>query len=108
MNRLFWNDGQVQPAWYPNFPEDFGDDYFKMYEAEEKVEVVDKWTGKYLKTIWRQKFGADNHAFDTRVYNKGALEIFADDICRHELGFRSLDWAAFWAYAKQTRAFYTE
>lgn len=108
MNRLFWNDGQVQPAWYPNFPEDFGDDYFKMYEAEEKVEVVDKWTGKYLKTIWRQKFGADNHAFDTRVYNKGALEIFADDICRHELGMKFLDWQMFWTYAKQTRAFYTE
>lgn len=108
MNRLFWNDGQLQPAWYPNFPEDFGDDYFKMYEAEEKVEVVDKITGKYVKTIWRQKFGADNHAFDTRVYNKAALEIFADDICRNDLGFKSLDWAAFWQYARATRAFYGE
>lgn len=108
MNRLFWNDGQLQPAWYPNYPEDFGDDYFKMYEAEEKVEVVDKATGRYLKTIWRQKFGAANHGFDTRVYNKGALEIFADDICRNDLGFHSLDWAAFWSYAKATKAFYSE
>lgn len=108
MNRLMWNDGQLQPAWYPNFPEDFGDDYFKMYEAEEKVEVVDKWTGKYVKTIWRAKFGAANHAFDTRVYNKAALEIFADDICRHELGLKWLDWRAFWNYAKLTQAFYRE
>lgn len=107
MNRLFWNDGQLQPAWYPNFPEDFGDDYFKMYEAEEKVEIFDKW-GNYQKTIWRQKFGAANHAFDTRVYNKAALEIFADDICRHELGLTCLDWSAFWRYAKLTQAFYRE
>lgn len=107
MNRLFWNDNQTQPAWYPNYPEDFGDDYFKMYEAEEKVDLVDK-NGRYVKTIWRQKFGAANHAFDTRVYNKAALEIFADDICRHELGLKYLDWGYFWAYAKQTRAFYSQ
>lgn len=107
MNRLFWNDGQLQPNWYPNFPEDFGDDYFKMYEAEEKVDLLDK-NGRYVKTIWRQKFGAANHGFDTRVYNKAALEIFADDICRHDLGLKRLDWQSFWAYARQTRAFYRE
>ncbi len=108
MNRLFWNDGQLQPAWYPNFPEDFGDDYFKMYEAEEKIDIIDKATRKYVKTIWRQKFGADNHAFDTRVYNKGALEIFADDICRQELRCGALDWNAFWRYAKDFKAFYRD
>lgn len=105
MNRLFWNDNELQPAWYPNYPEDFGDDYFKMYEAEEKVDLVDS-NGRYVKTIWRQKFGADNHAFDTRVYNKAALEIFANDVCRLDMGLTSLEWSAFWAYAKQTRAFY--
>ena len=78
-----------------------------MYEAEEKVELVDK-NGKYVKTIWKAKFGADNHAFDTRVYNKAALEIFADDICRHELGMARLDWQAFWTYAKATQAFFQE
>ena len=108
MNRLFWNDNQLQPAWYPNFPEDFGDDYFKMYEAEEKVDLFDKNSNRYIKTIWKAKFGADNHAFDTRVYNKAALEIFADDICRHELRITHLDWQAFWSYAKSTQAFYQE
>lgn len=108
MNRLFWNDGQIQPPWYPNFPENLGDDYFKMYEAEEKVEVADKLTGRWIKTIWRAKFGAANHAFDTRVYNRAALEIFADDICRNELMLSALDWGAFWNYAKKTKAFYTE
>ena len=78
-----------------------------MYEAEEKVDLIDQHR-RYVKTIWRQKFGAPNHAFDTRVYNKAALEIFADDICRHELGLKYLDWQAFWLYAKQTGAFYSE
>lgn len=108
MNRLFWNDGEFQPSWYPNFPEDFGDDYFRMYEAEEKVEVVDKLTGRYQKTIWRCKFGAANHGFDTRVYNKAALEIFADDICRNDLGLFSLDWRAFWTFAATSKAFYSD
>jgi membrane-associated protease RseP (regulator of RpoE activity) len=67
-----------------------------MFEAEEKVEVIDKNTGQWLKTIWRAKFGAPNHAFDTYVYNRTALEVLADDICRNEMGLRYLDWATFW------------
>lgn len=108
MNKLFWNDLQKQPSWYPNFPENFGDDYFKMFEAEEKVDIIDKLTGRWLKRIWRCKFGAANHAFDTRVYNKAALEIFADDICRNDLGLHYLDWGAFWNYAKMTKAFFKD
>lgn len=108
MNRLFWNDGQRQPPWYPNFPEDFGDDYFKMYEAEEKVDIVDRLTGRWLKRIWRAKYGAANHGFDTRVYNKAALEIFADDICRVDIGLKSLDWAAFWRYLAATKLCFKE
>lgn len=100
LNALQWNEGEKQPAWYPNFPEDFHDDYFRMFEAEEKVEVIDKNTGQWLKTIWRQKFGAANHGFDTYVYNRTALEIFADDICRNTLGIGHLEWEAFWNYAK--------
>lgn len=105
MNVLRWNSGELQPAWYPNFPETLHDDYYKMFEAEEKVEVIDKNTGQWLKTIWRAKFGAPNHAFDTYVYNRTALEVLADDICRNEMGLRYLDWATFWNYAK-TGAFY--
>ena len=105
MNVLRWNSGELQPAWYPNFPETLHDDYYKMFEAEEKVEVIDKNTGQWLKTIWRAKFGAANHAFDTYVYNRTALDVLADDICRNEIGLRYLDWATFWNYAK-TGAFY--
>lgn len=105
LNLLMWNTNEFQPDWYPNFAEDFRDDYFKMFEAEEKVEVIDKATNKWIKTVWRAKFNAPNHGFDTYVYCLAALEIFADDICRNDLGINWCDWKSFWAYAK-TGAFY--
>ena len=104
MNFLMWNENSLQDEWYPNFPDDFHDDYFKMFEAEEKVEVINKLTNQWEKTIWRAKFGAPNHAFDTYVYSLAGLEIFADDICRNDLGIGYLHWPSFWALAK-TNAF---
>lgn len=100
LNWLTWNDNSLQDEWYPNFPEDFHDDYFKMFEAEEKVEVINKMTNQWEKTIWRAKFGAPNHGFDTYVYNLAALEIFADDICRNDLNIGYLHWPTFWEMAK--------
>ena len=105
LNNLAWNEHEKQPDWYPNFAEDFRDDYFKMFEAEEKGEVIDKATNKWIKTVWRAKFNAPNHGFDTYVYCLAALEIFADDICRNDLGINWCDWKSFWSYAK-TGAFY--
>lgn len=99
MNMLQWDEGTKQPDWFPNFPEDFHDDYFRMFEAEEKVEEYDKKTNKYIRTVWRAKPGAPNHFFDTYDYNLAALEIFADDICRNDLRINMLDWDAFWRYA---------
>ena len=83
------NKGYYQPDWYPNFPDDFRDDYFKMFEAT-KVDIIEKQTNKYQKTIWKQRPGADNHAFDTYGYNMAALEIFADAYCRDALGLPGL------------------
>lgn len=105
LNLLRWNENENQPEWYPNFADDFHDDYFKMFESEEKVEVIDKMTNQWIKTVWRAKFGAPNHGFDTYVYCLAALEIFADDICRNELGIGWCDWKSFWKYAA-TGAFY--
>jgi phage terminase large subunit GpA-like protein len=97
---LQWNDREYQPSWYPNFADDFKDDYFKMFEAEDRVNVRDKWE-RYIKTIWKPKHGAANHAFDTYCYNLAALEIYANDWCRHALGLHALDWPAFWESAKE-------
>ena len=101
MSVLMWNEGQFQPDWYPNFPDDFRDDYFKMFEAETKVDIIDKLTNRYQKTIWKQRPGADNHAFDTYGYNMAGLEIFADAYCREFLGLPGLSWAHFWEEAKR-------
>jgi phage terminase large subunit GpA-like protein len=67
-----------------------------MFEAENKVDEYDRKTNKYLRTIWKQKQGAANHAFDTYAYNLAALEIFANDFCRRGLGLPGMDWTAFW------------
>lgn len=108
LNRLTWEMGKKQPAWYPNFPEDFRDDYFKMFEAERKVKIVDTITNRFKKWKWKQTSpGNDNHGFDTYVYNLAAVEMLADTICRDYLNLEYLDWESFWNYAK-TGIFYKE
>jgi phage terminase large subunit GpA-like protein len=105
LTNSFWITGQYQPLWYPNFPETFHDDYFKQFEAETKEEVRDKKTNRFVKAVWRQKFGQDNHALDTYVYNLAALEIAAEYFCMYTLNLPALNWRAFWEAAK-TGAFY--
>jgi phage terminase large subunit GpA-like protein len=96
-----WITGQRQPWWYPNFREDFHEDYFKQFEAEVKKEVRDAVTHQFKKIVWEQKFGADNHAFDTYVYNLAALELVAEQFCRQVIGLPALNWTAFWDFALQ-------
>jgi phage terminase large subunit GpA-like protein len=91
-----WNSHELQPPWYANFPEDFRDDYFKMFEAENKEDQYDRKTERYIRTIWKAKQGVPNHAFDTYNYNMAALEIFADAYCREVLELIGLDWNIFW------------
>jgi phage terminase large subunit GpA-like protein len=98
MNRE-WVEGAMQPDWHPNFPENFHDDYFAMFEAEERMDEYDQYN-RYKRTIWKPRYGVPNHAFDTYGYNLAALEIFATNACRYDMGFPGLDWTAFWEYAK--------
>jgi phage terminase large subunit GpA-like protein len=107
LDRSFWVSGQYQPWWYPNFPEDFRDDYFQMFEAEVKEEQLDLKTHRYVGSLWKQLFGKPNHAFDTYVYNLAALEIAAEYYCKDQLGMQALDYTAFWEVAK-TGEFYEE
>jgi phage terminase large subunit GpA-like protein len=97
---LPWNERDFQPSWYPNFADDFRDDYFKQFEAEDRVDEYDQY-GRWMRTIWRPKHNAPNHAFDTYGYNLAALEIYATDVCRHVLHVEALDWDLFWAAAKE-------
>jgi phage terminase large subunit GpA-like protein len=107
LTQSFWVSGQSQPWWYPNFPEDFRDDYFQMFEAEVKEEMIDKKTNKVTGTLWRQLFGKANHALDTYVYNLAGLEIAAEYYCRERLGLPALDYTAFWEVAR-TGEFYED
>jgi phage terminase large subunit GpA-like protein len=99
--------GQYQPLWYPKFPEDFRDDYFQMFEAEVKEEVIDRKTNKVTGSLWKQLFGKANHAFDTYVYNLAALEIAAEYYCRDQLGLPSLDYLHFGKWQRSVE-FYEE
>jgi phage terminase large subunit GpA-like protein len=98
--RLIWNGEDYQPPWYPNFADDFRDDYFKQFEAEERMDEYDQY-GRYKRTIWKPKYGAANHAFDTYGYNLAALEIFATVFCKQALNLKALDFDLFWAAAKE-------
>lgn len=96
-----WNQGEIQPDWYPNFPEDFRDDYFRMFEAEHKIEERDRITNKFMRTRWVQEQGKDNHAFDTAAYSFACLDILASRTCIESLGLQSLEWPAFWDEMKK-------
>lgn len=96
---LNWNENEHQPAWYPNFADDFRDDYFLQFEAEERVDVKDQY-GRWQKTIWRPFYGKPNHALDTYCYNLAALEILAKDWCKYTMNLEALDWTAFWENIK--------
>jgi len=100
-----WDTGIIQPEWFANFPEDMRDDYFRQFEAENRIDEYDKVTNKYKRSRWVVKSGADNHAFDTFVYSLACIELIADYICRVELALKYLDWNKFWEYAK-TGIFY--
>jgi len=100
MSILQWDTGQLQPDWYPNFPENLGDEYFRMLESETRVEEHDKITKQFKRIRWKHIEGSPNHAFDTFVYNMAALEHIADFTCRDVLGLQSLSWPDFWNYCK--------
>jgi phage terminase large subunit GpA-like protein len=103
----FWEEQKFQPLWYPNFPEDFRDDYFQMFEAETKVVQTLAGAENITRVFWKQEFGKDNHAFDTYVYNLAALEIAAEYYCKYTLRLETLNWSAFWDAAK-TGKFYDD
>ena len=102
--RSDWNSGEQQPFGYPNYPEDYGDDYFRMYEAEEKVTEYHKKTKQRLGFYWRPIPNKANHAWDCRCYNMAALDFFAYNICVTELGHEGIDYDDFWKHMEQLRA----
>jgi phage terminase large subunit GpA-like protein len=101
MFNLQWDSGKTQPDWFANFPNDLGDDIFRHFEAESRVDEYDKNTNQWMRSRWKKVEGRENHAFDCFVYNMASLEMIADLVCKTELGLGYLDWQSFWKYAQE-------
>jgi len=101
--RSDWNDGEKQPVGYPNYPSDYGDDFFRMYESEQKFEKKHKITKQRLGFYW-QKIKPDNHAWACRVYGMAGLDFYAFNICTTELGLDGIVYDKFWTWLENQRA----
>ena len=106
--RRDWNEGEKQPLGYCNFPHEYGDDFFRQYEAEEKKEKIYKQTGKRLGFVWIQRPNMPNHAWDCAVYHLAALDIVCYGINLTHLGQDRIDYAAFWNYIEENKIFYQD
>lgn len=77
-------DGDKPPWGMCFYPADYGDDYFKQYSNEQKVEEVNG-KGEVIGHRWRKRnANADNHAWDDRVYNLAAFDFFLHLIREHK------------------------
>lgn len=94
-----WHDGQLQPMGYPNYPVDRGDDFFKEYEAEEKVQIRDRVTKRVRGWRWQQIGQRPNHAWDCRVYNMAAFDMIVLDFCIDALKRETLSYPDFFKHA---------
>ena len=88
-----WNGEDLQPDWYPNFPQEYPDVFFKELTVESKREKINKTTGQRMGFVW---FGRNAHAWDTTVYNTAAHDIIAFNVCQNRLGLEFIDRIAFW------------
>ena len=95
-----WDDQSArQPQGYPNYPVDRPDAFFREYESEEKVQLVDPRTRQARGWRWRQRGQRPNHAWDCRVYGMAGLDMLVLDACLHELELPKLDYDLFFNYA---------
>ena len=103
--RRDWTAGEVQPLGYCNFPRDYGDEFFRQYESEEKREK--KYTSKSKsRYVWAQKPNTENHAWDCGYYNLAAVDMVCYEVNRSHLDLDRIDHKAFWAYAAESELFY--
>lgn len=89
------NTQKFQPEGYPNFPSTRGEDFYKEYEGEEKVELRDRITKQRKGFEWRRIGSRPNHAFDCRVYGMCAFDMIALNICHEVLELEMLNHFAF-------------
>ena len=99
-------DGKPPTAPFPgycHFPFDYGERYFRMLTAEERVrETTRDGRGRM---VWYLQHGRRNESLDCRVYALGCLSVvygerqreMADEDAERKLPQREYTWSDFWA-----------
>lgn len=102
--RMDWiGEGGRQPDGYPNYPRNYGDAFFRQYEAEERVEIRDRVTKQRRGFRWQPIGQRPNHAWDCRVYNMCAYDLIVHETCLEILELAKIDYDKFAEYATPRR-----
>ena len=87
------NADDSYPPGFCFFPADYGEKYFRMLTAEERIQERDKFGNVRMR--WYKRDYRANEALDCRVYALGALYAYAYDMCIHRLKMESISWDSF-------------
>jgi phage terminase large subunit GpA-like protein len=98
-----WAGTETQPTGYPNYPVDRGDDFFREYEGEEKVQDINRTTKERGRWRWKQIGHRPNHAWDCRVYGTCGFDMIVEEVCREHLELAKMDYEAFARYTAPRR-----
>lgn len=90
--------GELFPPGYCHFPMEYGERYFRMLCAEQRMRETTR-TGA-VRYIWHLPGGRRNEALDARVYAMGALYVYAKFVCEVEFEGEQIDWKDFWLWCK--------
>lgn len=101
--RREWDGETLQPEWYPNFPQDYPEIFFKELTIEHEKAIIDKVTGRIKGYEW---IGRGAHAWDTMVYNRAAHDMIAFAICQDRLGLEYIDRNAFWDLCESEKLYF--
>jgi len=106
--RRDWNPPASQPLGFCNYPNDYPDSYFRMYEAEYKTEVRSKKTNKFLGYWWTQIPNKPAHAWDCRIYNMAALDLIVFTVCGEHLDIEGINYYQFWKWVAENEPYYSK
>ena len=87
-------DAGPLPRGYCHFPEERGEDYFRMLTAEERI--PEKMHNGQTRYIFKKPEGRRNEALDCRVYSLAALYMLAWDVAPVDEDSGAVDWDVFW------------
>lgn len=94
-----WSGRGFQPHGHMNYPKNYPNKFFKELTKEQKVQDVDKLTGRVAGFRWHRPGGGANHAWDLSVYCTAGLDMLALAICIDEFKIEYINFNAFWDFA---------